>query len=464
MQVYGLITDGTRFLVPKKAERNNLWDGVIKVNQSVVNQAGQYACFGGRRDNGLGESTKQGIMREILEESGADILNNFAYNYDEVRPINGQYEYGIITVSVQDFNTLNTQMTNNITLRNVRDGEMQSVNVINQNQLDQSLGVRIPTKLFMAPPVRNSIRQSIDWYADIAQNVQQMNIQPLQVVQPVNNQGWVTCKNVGILALGVGGLALTYAATAYFGLNLRRSEKESLIETTGIEDYNLKNELLKANSVKQDIIKKLQTSTEEELPSVNGKGNITFIPEENHITEHGNNTEKLIAQIKSRSREENEREVIFLERKEEGNNFGMNDVRLLANIIKHNETNSEKIVIPKELKTSPIYQDAQLYNIAIENGVKVIGAEGKGLKHSKESPQYNQEREEYMAGKIQEMLDKGYNITMPVGANHIKSLEQAFSDIGNKKEINGSSKKQDIVGKFTAKVTNEGKRESGVIR
>ena len=105
-----------------------------------------------------------------------------------------------------------------------------------------------------------------------------------------------------------------------------------------------------------------------------------------------------------------------------------------------------------------------MYNIAIENGVKVIGAEGKGLKHSKESPQYNQEREEYMAGKIQEMLDKGYNITMPVGANHIKSLEQAFSDIGNKKEINGSSKKQDIVGKFTAKVTNEGKRESGVIR
>ena len=74
-----------------------------------------------------------------------------------------------------------------------------------------------------------------------------MNIQPLQVVQPVNNQGWVTCKNVGILALGVGGLALTYAATAYFGLNLRRSEKESLIETTGIEDYNLKNELLKGN-------------------------------------------------------------------------------------------------------------------------------------------------------------------------------------------------------------------------
>ncbi len=51
MQVYALIIDGSKFLIPKKAETNDLWNGERHSSATVVNQAGQYALFGGKQED-----------------------------------------------------------------------------------------------------------------------------------------------------------------------------------------------------------------------------------------------------------------------------------------------------------------------------------------------------------------------------------------------------------------------------
>lgn len=214
--------------------------------------------------------------------------------------------------------------------------------------------------------------------------------------------------------------------------HLKRDEKNELGG-----DYNFKEELMKVNNKQQkSIVSKLQNTHETVLsipPTQNiGKpqGKIILISESDHMKEHESNVGNVIATIKSRSKEENEREVIFLERKEEGSNLGMKDVTLLAKIIKHNETNPVEIKLPEGIDKSAIYQDARLYNIAKENGIRVAGAEGKGLTHAKESPEYNTTREEYMANEIAKLANEGYNVTMPVGASHIPGLQSKLQKQG----------------------------------
>lgn len=75
MQVYVLLTDGTEAIIPKKAEKNNLWQGSISAT-SIVNQAGQYALFGGVVHHR--EDVELAAIREVSEELGVDIRQ---YNY-----------------------------------------------------------------------------------------------------------------------------------------------------------------------------------------------------------------------------------------------------------------------------------------------------------------------------------------------------------------------------------------------
>jgi len=79
--------------------------------------------------------------------------------------------------------------------------------------------------------------------------------------------------------------------------------------------------------------------------------------------------------------------VICLERKQQGEDLGMSDVIVLAKIIEHNKMHPDGgLNIPKEVRESLIYKDAELYNIANAKGIQVIGVEGKKLSSVKESP------------------------------------------------------------------------------
>ncbi|MDF3048013.1 MAG: hypothetical protein K0R73_1131, partial [Candidatus Midichloriaceae bacterium] len=100
--------------------------------------------------------------------------------------------------------------------------------------------------------------------------------------------------------------------------------------------------------------------------------------------------------------------------------LGMPDVISLAN----------NMDVPDFIRDLPIYQDAQLYNLARLNGITVIGVEGKGLSASKESPLYNQVREDYIAYKLIECSGLGYNVIFPVGSAHVEGLKSQLEAKG----------------------------------
>ncbi|GAA5252766.1 hypothetical protein [Candidatus Rickettsia kedanie] len=65
------------------------------------------------------------------------------------------------------------------------------------------------------------------------------------------------------------------------------------------------------------------------------------------------------------------------------------------------------IKLPVELENTPILQDALLYKTAKENKIKIISLEGKNLEHLKDTPLYNEHREQYMTSVINEICGKG---------------------------------------------------------
>jgi len=103
----------------------------------------------------------------------------------------------------------------------------------------------------------------------------------------------------------------------------------------------------------------------------------------------------------------------------------MKDVIKIANILEHNEKNPNALIkLPAELKNTPILQDALLYKIAKENKIKIISLEGKNLEHLKDTPLYNENREQYMTDVINEIRGKGYNVIASVGSSHVENLEK----------------------------------------
>lgn len=122
-------------------------------------------------------------------------------------------------------------------------------------------------------------------------------------------------------------------------------------------------------------------------------GSIRLLAEGNHSTDHA---DKIIGLIESLKRGEIQPgTVICLERKQVGDNLGMVDVIMLADIIRNNNTPGARLIkLPPWLKEDmPIYKDAQLYNAVRDynstpqgekNPVMVVGVEGKKIKYSEE--------------------------------------------------------------------------------
>ena len=230
--------------------------------------------------------------------------------------------------------------------------------------------------------------------------------------------------------------------------HLKRSEKGELLHKQGTTDgagkrsYDFREELLAVNKGKEEAIKNLvakESDSANALPphcdgrTAGKKGTVTFMSEENHLVDHEANTRQLIDQIKQGKIGSNT--VIALERKEGGEKLGMNDVRTLAAILEYNSDNKNqnKVALPKDIENSPIYWDAMLYNTAKSYGIRVLGVEGKGLEHDQSSPQYNEDREAYMAKQISQLAEQGYDVIMPIGSAHVQSMENRL-DLGHTQE------------------------------
>ncbi len=217
--------------------------------------------------------------------------------------------------------------------------------------------------------------------------------------------------------------------------HLKRAGKEAG------EVYDIRESFAAVNTNSSELIDKLSKeaviTADIDLKAVDVKetaakdkiGKVEFLAESNHIKEHAENTKSLIDRIESGIIDQNT--VIAIERKSYGQNLGVPDVIMLANIIEHNEKNpNNQLQIPEEInKDSLIYQDAILYNAAKKHGVKVIGLEGKNLEAGKDSPEeYNKAREDYMASRINQFTDKGYNVIAYVGSAHVDTLKRAVEN------------------------------------
>ena len=172
--------------------------------------------------------------------------------------------------------------------------------------------------------------------------------------------------------------------------------------------------------------------------------------------EHGASVRALVERMEKMSDEEGKRSVIALERKEGGEHLGMRDVRLLAEVMKYNEgcKEEERIALPAGIEGTALWWDAKLVNEAQKHGVQVVGVEGKGLAHGHGTQEYNADREDYMAQKLQQLQRQGYNVVMPVGEAHVKGLQSrlgasvvvdTMGTMQQNNQQNSQSKEHDIL-------------------
>lgn len=153
-------------------------------------------------------------------------------------------------------------------------------------------------------------------------------------------------------------------------------------------------------------------------PSSFNLGSLTLIAENSHSRHHENNIENIMMMIKNQVVSKDS--IVFLERGE-FSELGMYTVKLLAYYLKNN------IKLPAYINKLPIYYDAQLYNVAAENGLVILGAECDSLTYSRHSIFYNKAREEYMFNSLMHRLSKGENIVFLVGSSHIYNLVNLIS-------------------------------------
>ena len=155
-------------------------------------------------------------------------------------------------------------------------------------------------------------------------------------------------------------------------------------------------------------------------------GSLTFIAESSHSEHHENNIKNIIMMIKNQMVSQDS--IIFLERSE-FYDLGMNTVKLFAYCLKNN------IKLPSYISKLPIYHDAWLYNIAVGNGLAVVGAECYSLSYSRNSLFYYQAREEYMVNSLMYEISNGKNVVFLVGYSHIYNLVNLISSNNALKKV-----------------------------
>lgn len=221
--------------------------------------------------------------------------------------------------------------------------------------------------------------------------------------------------------------------------HLKRSEKSAAITQENLVSYNLGKKIKEASGSNQEIVEKYQQESRgiavkemhgaiTPLATIEPKGNIKLMPEIDHGTQHSKNAEQLIPMIKAGELDSST--VICLERKQEGSNLGMPDVIMLAGILKHNETAPEpEVNLPSWLKRSAIYKDAELYNAAKENGITVVGVEGKGLKYTEEFIKTEQQKANAELEKLQKEKEEiSRSKAIPEQQNRLDGLDKQLQE------------------------------------
>jgi len=141
--------------------------------------------------------------------------------------------------------------------------------------------------------------------------------------------------------------------------HLKRSGQLILSVDSG-QSYNMKESIAAINKENQALLDKLgrkavitadiDLKSVDIMPKVDesGIGKVEFLGEQSHQRDHASNIKNLIEGIKSGEIGKNT--VIGIERKSYGNNLGIPDMLMLANILEHNEKYpTKKLNIPKRV-------------------------------------------------------------------------------------------------------------------
>lgn len=221
--------------------------------------------------------------------------------------------------------------------------------------------------------------------------------------------------------------------------NLRRAEKRYVTKSAlqnNQEIFSVAQKIRKQNN-NSELFDKIEEKTQKipqedrniamSVQKSGSQGKVTLLSEEKHISSHSSNVNHIIDAIKSGEIKSDS--VICLERKQTGKNYGMPDIILLAATIGHNAANPEnKIVIPAEVIALPIYKDAQLYNVAKERNIKVIGVDSTVSVSSNDKDALSKARESGMVDATAKIVANGSNAILLVGSAHKEGLEASFKE------------------------------------
>ena len=109
-------------------------------------------------------------------------------------------------------------------------------------------------------------------------------------------------------------------------------------------------------AVLEEMLKRVENMAGRQGEKNSGKAGKVELLWEVH-DEHGASVRALVERMEKMSEEEGKRSVVALERKEEGENLGMRDVRLLAEVMRYNEgkRGAEKIVLPAGVEGTALW-------------------------------------------------------------------------------------------------------------
>jgi ADP-ribose pyrophosphatase YjhB (NUDIX family) len=189
MQIYLTFCDyDNDFLIVKKREFNKWWGGQVSSQNSLVNQAGQWAFPGGKCECGSsGDDHSADAKREFKEETGLDFpAAAQVYVYKDGRNQFQLYVYRVKSMTemvraICKGATPNSAAGDRPTNLEIKDWELGEAQIVPRDKLTEYLGKRNTNISKEAEQSIQSARkysQSIDWYAEMATALQRADLGP----------------------------------------------------------------------------------------------------------------------------------------------------------------------------------------------------------------------------------------------------------------------------------------------
>jgi ADP-ribose pyrophosphatase YjhB (NUDIX family) len=189
VQIYLTFCDHDNdFLIVKKREFNKWWGGQVSSQNSLVNQAGQWAFPGGKCECGSGgDDHSADAKREFKEETGLDFPPAAqVYVYKDQRNQFQLYVYRIRSMTdmvraICSGATPNATASDKPTNLEIKDWELGEAQIVPRDKLPEYLGKKntnISKDAEQSIQTARKYSQSIDWYAEMATALQAADLGP----------------------------------------------------------------------------------------------------------------------------------------------------------------------------------------------------------------------------------------------------------------------------------------------